>query len=103
MTIEEIKIYLELGIMGIIAITSIVLLFKMLFKKMDKNNNGKIEKEEINEADLKFLKEMLKESITTIANGMFALQGISGKYAYNLMLNELKQNKNTLPNRKVFF
>lgn len=93
MTTEQIKTYLELAIMAIIAVCSLVLLIKMIWKKADKNNDGKIEKDEITDADMQFVKEMLKESIKTIATGMLNLNGLTGKKAYNLLLNETKKNK----------
>lgn len=93
MDISKIKTYGELIIMGIIALCSVILLIKLLIKKVDKNNDGKIEKEEITDADMQFIKEMLKESIATIASGMLNLNGITGKRAYNLLLNETKKNK----------
>ena len=93
MNLEKIKNYLELAIMIIVAICSIILMCKLIIKKIDKNENGKIEKDEITDADMQFLKEMLKESISTIATGMMNLNGITGKKAYNLLLNETKKNK----------
>lgn len=93
MDIEKIKPYIELAIMILIGISALILFIKLLVKKVDKNNNGKIEKEEITDADMQFLKEMLKESIATIATGMLNLNGITGKQAYNLLLNETKKNK----------
>jgi len=93
MDIEKIKPYIELAIMVLIAISALILFIKLLIKKVDKNNDGKIEKEEITDADMQFLKEMLKESIATIASGMLSLNGITGKQAYNLLLNETKKNK----------
>ena len=93
MTIEEIKTYLELGIMIIIAIITVIMLFKLLFKKLDKNGDGKVEKEEITDADIKFIKEMLKESISTIATGMLTLNGLTGEKAYKMLLTEAKASK----------
>lgn len=93
MQMEQIKSYLELAIMVIIAICSIILMMKLLIKKIDKNKDGKIEKDEITDADMQFVKEMLQESIRTIATGMLKLNGITGKKAYNLLLNETKKNK----------
>lgn len=93
MNINDIKQYIEITIMLIIGIASLILLIKILLKKVDKNKNGKIEKEEINNADLQFLKEMLKESFITIATGLSNMGGITGKKSYNLILTELKNNK----------
>ena len=93
MDILSIKPYIELAVAVILAICAVILFFKLILKKVDKNNNGKIEKDEITDADMQFLKEMLKESIATIASGMLNLNGITGKQAYNLLLNETKKNK----------
>ena len=68
----------------------------MLFKKIDKNNNGKIEKEEITEADIEFCKELLKESIKTIALGMYKQSGMTSKQVNTMMLKEIKNSKNLI-------
>lgn len=93
MDILKIKPYIELAITIIIGLCVLILLIRLIHKKIDKNNNGKIEKEEITDADMQFLKEMLKESIATIATGMLNLNGITGKQAYNMLLNETRKSK----------
>lgn len=90
---ENILIYIQIAGAGIFAIAMIVFLIKMFIKKADKNKNGKIESEEISEADLQFTKEMLKESIKTIASGLMNLSGITGKNAYNMLFNQIKASK----------
>ena len=81
-----------------IAITAIIILAKVIFKKLDKNKNGKIETEEISKEDLAFLKEMLKESFKTIASGLINENKITGKKAYNLIFENLKRNKKAIEN-----
>lgn len=94
--ITNIKGYIEFGITIILAITALILLLKMLFKKIDKNNNGKIEKEEITDADIEFCKELLKESIKTIALGMYKQSGMNSKQVNEMMLKEIKNSKNLI-------
>lgn len=91
--IQQIRMYIEFAITVIIAITAITLLLKMLIKKRDKNGNGKIDAEEITDADMQFCKELLKESIKTIAIGLNKQGGLSSKQINELMLNEIKQSK----------
>lgn len=90
---ENILIYIQIAGAGIFAIAMIVFLIKMFIKKADKNKNGKIESEEISEADLQFTKEMIKESIKTIASGLLNLSGITGKNAYNMLYSQVKASK----------
>lgn len=90
---ENVLIYIQIVGAGIFAIAMTILLIKMLIKKVDKNKDGKIENEEISDADLKFTKEMLKESIKTIASGLMNLSGITGKNAYNMLYSQIKQSK----------
>lgn len=90
---ENILIYIQIAGAAIFALSMAVFLIKMFIKKADKNKNGKIESEEINAADLQFTKEMLKESIKTIASGLLNLSGITGKNAYNILLNQVKESK----------
>lgn len=94
--ITNIKEYIEFGITIIVAITALILLLKMLFKKLDKNNNGKIEKEEITEADYEFCKELLKESIKTIALGMHKQGGMNSQQINSIMIREIKNSKNLI-------
>ena len=94
--ITNIKAYIEFGITIILAITALILLLKMLFKKIDKNKNGKIEKEEITDADIEFCKELLKESIKTIALGMYQQSGMNSKQVNAMMLKEVKNSKNLI-------
>ena len=74
------------------------MLIKLVFKKLDKNKDGKIENEEISKEDMKFLQEMLKESFKTIANGLIKENNISSKTAYSIIFENLKRNKNTIKN-----
>lgn len=90
---ENILIYIQIAGAAIFAIAMIVFLIKMFIKKADKNKNGKIESEEISEADLQFTKEMIKESIKTIASGLLNLSGITGKNAYNMLYSQVKASK----------
>lgn len=94
--ITNIKGYIEFGITIIVAITALILLLKMLFKKIDKNNNGKIEKEEITEADVEFCKELLKESIKTIALGMHKQGNMTSEQINTMMIKEIKNSKNLI-------
>lgn len=91
--ITNIKGIIEFGITIIIGITALILLLRMLFKKVDKNNNGKIEQEEITDADIQFCKELLKESIKTIALGMYKQGGMNSKQVNSMMLKEVKNSK----------
>lgn len=93
MELTQIKTYLEIAGSFIFFIAVLIFLIKMLKTRVDKNGNGKIEKEEISDADMQFLKEMLKESIQTIATGMQNLNGITGQNAYKILLNEVKTSK----------
>lgn len=90
---ENILIYIQIAGAAIFALAMAVLLIKMIVKKTDKNKNGKLESEEISDADLQFTKEMLKESIKTIASGLLNLSGITGKNAYNMLFNQVKASK----------
>lgn len=90
---EKILIYIQIAGAAIFALAMAVLLIKMIVKKTDKNKNGKIESEEISDADLQFTKEMLKESIKTIASGLLNLSGITGKNAYNMLYQQVKASK----------
>lgn len=93
MKIPQIKEYIEFAITIVIAITALILLLKMLIKKRDKNGNGKIEAEEIDEADMQFCKELLKESIKTIAIGLNKQGGLNSQQINKMLLNEIKQSK----------
>lgn len=94
--IEQIKPIIEFAITIMLAIITFVLLMKMLFKKIDKNKNGKIEPEEITDADIEFCKELLKESIKTIAIGMYQQGGMNSKQINSMMLKEIKNSKNLI-------
>ena len=91
--LTNIKNIIEFVITIIIAITALILLLKLMFKKVDKNNNGKIEQEEILSADMEFCKELLKESIKTIAVGMYKQGGMNSKQVNTMMLKEIKNSK----------
>ena len=91
--IPQIKEYIEFAITIMISITALILLLKMLIKKRDKNNNGKVDAEEITDADMQFCKELLKESIKTIAIGLNKQGGLNSKQINELMLNEIKKSK----------
>lgn len=91
--LEDIKGLVEFMITIIIGITTLILLTKMIFKKADKNKNGKLEEEEINNADIEFCKELLKESIKTIAIGMYKQGGLDSKQVNNMMIKEIKNSK----------
>lgn len=94
--LERIRSIFELIGSILITISAIILIFKLIIKKIDKNQNGKIEKEEITNADIEFTKELLKESFKTIAKGIFLETGLNSKKSYDLMLNEIKKNKNLI-------
>lgn len=94
--ITNIKGIIEFGITIVLGIIALILLTKMLFKRADKNNNGKIEQEEITDADIQFCKELLKESIKTIALGMYKQGGMSSKQVNSMMLKEIKNSKNII-------
>lgn len=94
--INQIKDYFQLIMAVILTITSIILLIKLFIKKVDKNGNGKIEKNEITDADLQFCKELLKESIKTIAIGLYQQSGMTSKQINNLMYDEIKKSKNLI-------
>ena len=89
----NIKNYAETIGAIILTIVAIIILIKIFIKKSDKNENGKIEKGELEEADLKFCGELLKDSIITIAKGLSIQGGLTGKNTYNLMLNQVKNSK----------
>lgn len=90
--LSKIKIYAEVIGAVILVIVALVLLFKMLHKKIDKNGNGKIEPEEITDADIKFAKEILIESIKTIALGMHNI-GVPDKDIFGMILDQAKKSK----------
>lgn len=94
--LTQIKSIIEFGIAVILGIIALTLLVKMLLKKADKNNNGKIEQEEITDADIQFCKELLKESIKTIALGMYKQGGMNSKQVNSMMLKEIKNSKNII-------
>ena len=93
MKIQQIKEYIEFAITIIIAMTALILLLKMIIKKRDKNGNGKIDAEEIDDADMQFCKELLNESIKTIAIGLNKQGGLNSQQISKLMLNQIKQSK----------
>ena len=92
--LSTIKIWIELAGAIILAITCLIILLKIIFKKLDKNKNGKIEAEEINDGDIDFCKDLLKESVKIIASGIAKNSGMTGKQAYNFTLSEIKKAKN---------
>ena len=94
--LAQVKNLIEFGITIILGIIALILLLKLIFKKLDKNKNGKIEKEEITDADIQFCKELLKESIKTIAIGLYKQGGLNTKQISNMMLNEVKKSKNLI-------
>lgn len=94
--LDMIKLIIEIASTLIITITSVIILIKLIFKKFDKNKNGKIEIEEISEADLEFCKELLKESIKTIAIGLHKQGGLNVNQINNLMIKEVKNAKDLI-------
>ena len=103
MDIIKIKSYLELAGAITLLIASLIIIFKMLFKKIDKNKNGKIESEEITDGDIQFIKNLMQESIKTIALGICKNSGLNSKDTYNFMLNEIKNSKNIIICRYTIF
>ena len=89
----NIKNIIEFAVSVVIAISALILLIRLLFKKVDKNNNGKIEQEEITTADMEFCKALLKESIKTIALGMYQQGGMTSKQVNEMILKEIKNSK----------
>ena len=94
--LANIKFIIEFIIAIILGISAIIILFKIIFNKFDKNNNGKIEKEELTTADIEFCKDLLKESIKTIAIGIYQQSGLSSKQINNMLLSEVKKAKNII-------
>ena len=80
----------------ILGLSALIILFKIIFNKFDKNKNGKIEKEELTNADIEFCKELLKESVKTIAIGIYQQIGLSSKQINNMLLSEVKKAKNII-------
>ena len=94
--LTQIKFIFEFIIALALAISATIILFKIMFNKLDKNKNGKVEKEEITNADIEFCKELLKESIKTIATGMYLQSGLTSKQINNMLLSEVKKAKNII-------
>ena len=94
--LTHIKFIIEFIIALTLAFTAIILLIKILLNKYDKNKNGKIEKEELTTADIEFCKELLKESIKTIAIGIYQQSGLTSKQINNMLLSEVKKAKNII-------
>ena len=94
--LANIKFIIEFIIAIILGISAIIILFKVIFNKFDKNKNGKIEKEELTDADIQFCKELLKESIKTIATGIYQQIGLTSKQINNMLLSEVKKAKNII-------
>ena len=94
--LAHIKFIIEFIIAVTLGLSAIIILFKIIFNKFDKNKNGKIEKEELTTADIEFCKELLKESIKTIALGMFKQSNMSPKQINNMMYKEVKNSKNLI-------
>ena len=92
----NIKFIIEFIIAITLGLSAIIILFKIIFNKFDKNKNGKIEKEELTDADIQFCKELLKESIKTIATGIYQQIGLSSKQINNMLLSEVKKAKNII-------
>ena len=91
--ISNFKFWVEIIGAVCLMIATIILLVKMLTKKIDKNKDGKIDKEEITNEDIEFCKELLKDSLKVIATGLAKQAGLSAKQAYNLTLEEVKKSK----------
>ena len=94
--LANIKFSIEFIIAILLGISAIIILFKIIFNKFDKNKNGKIEKEELTTADIEFCKELLKESIKTIAIGIYQQSRLSSKQINNMLLSEVKKAKNII-------
>ena len=94
--LAHIKFIIEFMIAIILGISAIIILFKIIFNKFDKNKNGKIENEELTTADIEFCKELLKESIKTIAIGIYQQSGLTSKQINNMLLSEVKKAKNII-------
>ena len=94
--LANIKFIIEFIIALTLGISAIIILFKIIFNKLDKNKNGKIEKEELTNADIEFCKELLKESIKTIAIGIYQQSGLTSKQINNMLLSEVKKAKNII-------
>ena len=92
----QIKFIIEFIIALTLGLSAIIILFKIIFNKFDKNKNGKIEKEELTTADIEFCKELLKESIKTIAIGIYQQSGLTSKQINNMLLSEVKKAKNII-------
>ena len=94
--LAHIKFIIEFIIALTLGLSAIIILFKILFNKFDKNKNGKIEKEELTTADIEFCKELLKESIKTITLGIYQQSGLNSKQINNMLLSEVKKAKNII-------
>ena len=94
--LAHIKFIIEFIIAVTLGLSAIIILFKIIFNKFDKNKNGKIEKEELTTADIEFCKELLKESIKTIAIGIYQQSGLTSKQINNMLLSEVKKAKNII-------
>lgn len=94
--LANIKFIIEFIIAITLGLSTIIILFKIIFNKFDKNKNGKIEKEELTTADIEFCKELLKESIKTIAIGIYQQSGLNSKQINNMLLSEVKKAKNII-------
>ena len=94
--LSEIKFYIEIVAYSLIAISSLILFFKLIVKKKDKNGNGKIDAEEITDGDIEFCKALLKDSFIAIGKGIMQNSGANAKQTLNLMLSEMKKTKNII-------
>ena len=94
--LAHIKFIIEFIIALTLGLSAIIILFKIIFNKFDKNKNGKIEKEELTTADIEFCKELLKESKKTITTGIYQQSGLTTKQINNMLLSEVKKAKNII-------
>ena len=94
--LTEIKFYIEIAFYTLLAISSLILFFKLIIKKKDKNKNGKIDTEEISDADIEFCKSLLKDSFIAIGKGIMQNSNATAKQTLNLMITEMKKQKNVV-------
>lgn len=64
------EFYLKIAMYIILMISAIVLLWKIIFNKADKNKNGKLDKEEIDSSNVAYVMSFLMDTLKIITKGI---------------------------------
>ena len=87
---NNLEMYLKIIAYVLIVISGVILLFKLLFNKADKNKNGKIDKEEIESSNLAYVMSFLIDTLKIITKGIVNDTGCKVATAEKLIAKALK-------------